>query len=185
MKTSKPYDVATYQKIADRLLEKHYGLQDCLGDLGLDSEDRVSLCIKADKLPYHLVNLHAENCDIGRMDLPGFWGIVVRRDPLTEADELAALGYIDGSELSPLQEDALLSFRERHGKAYKDALNSCWQKASYPGMSTDHAAGLQQIRNHFGPKWLLDNADTAIKNIKAERLSNHPDAGNPVPTPSC
>ena len=72
------------------------------------------------------------------------------------------------NDLSDMQKDALLSFREQKGKQYKAYLQSCWLKSSYPGMSSDHAAALQQIRNQFGPGWLLLNGDGCTSERKDE-----------------
>lgn len=49
--------------------------------------------------------------------------------------------------LSPEQRDALIEFRRQHGRQWKQALHSGWERAAYPGP-------LQQIRNQQGPAWL-------------------------------
>ena len=70
------------------------------------------------------------------------------------------------NDLNDMQKDALLSFREKKGKQYKAILQSCWLKSSYPGMSSDHAAALQQIRNQFGPEWLIKNGNKCTSDRK-------------------
>jgi hypothetical protein len=65
-----------------------------------------------------------------------------KNDPVNEAD------------LTLQQQDALDAFRETKGRNWKVALRANWERASYPGVSVDHAAALQQIRNTLGPEWL-------------------------------
>lgn len=55
------------------------------------------------------------------------------------------------------QREALVTFREGHGRTWKSALNSCWLTGDYRGngvRTPDEAACLQQIRNQHGPEWL-------------------------------
>lgn len=61
---------------------------------------------------------------------------------------------VNDAGLTHLQQEALDTFRASKGRNWKSALRSNWERASYPGMSVDHAAGLQQIRNSLGPEWL-------------------------------
>lgn len=61
---------------------------------------------------------------------------------------------VNDAGLTHLQQEALDTFRASKGRNWKSALRANWERASYPGMSVDHAAGLQQIRNSLGPEWL-------------------------------
>lgn len=58
----------------------------------------------------------------------------------------------DLDDLNPDQREALLQFKERHGRYWKQELNNQWMRA---------AAGplLQQVRNNFGPSWLAKLKD--------------------------
>lgn len=58
------------------------------------------------------------------------------------------------SELTDIQQEALSAFQKFRGSRWKAALRSCWMRADYPGMSPEHSAALQQLRNSFGPEWL-------------------------------
>jgi hypothetical protein len=55
---------------------------------------------------------------------------------------------IDADQLEALQQ-----FAERHGRNWKQQLSYCWETGDY-GI-TAHTAELQQIRNTFGPSWLV------------------------------
>jgi len=53
---------------------------------------------------------------------------------------------------------ALRAFAARHGRNWKSKLNDCWSTGNYDhghGVSNDEDAELQQIRNTFGPSWLV------------------------------
>lgn len=56
--------------------------------------------------------------------------------------------------LTKPQQEALDAFRDAKGRNWKAALRANWERASYPGVSADHAAALQQVRNTLGPEWL-------------------------------
>ncbi|WP_445677106.1 hypothetical protein [Pseudomonas aeruginosa] len=58
------------------------------------------------------------------------------------------------TKLSLLQLEAIRVFRTLKGRSWKAELNNCWSRSSYPGLGTQHAAVLQQLRNEFGPEWL-------------------------------
>ncbi|ANN80862.1 hypothetical protein [Bordetella flabilis] len=57
--------------------------------------------------------------------------------------------------LTPLQEEALATFRDKNGRNWKSALRDCWERARYPGMTEEHSAALQRVRNTLGPEWLM------------------------------
>ena len=60
---------------------------------------------------------------------------------------------------NPEQMDALLAFKERHGRSWRMKLNEMWldgRDASQPG---GHL--LRQIRNNFGPQWLVNFKESA------------------------
>lgn len=69
---------------------------------------------------------------------------------------------------------AVLAFSESHGRAWKDRLMDAWTKGDYGrrGVSTEHAALLQQVRNECGPEWLanttLDRKSEVAKDSDAE-----------------
>lgn len=50
-------------------------------------------------------------------------------------------------KLTSEQREALLHFRDQHGRSWKNQLLDGWLRAAYPGP-------LQQIRNSLGPEWL-------------------------------
>jgi len=51
---------------------------------------------------------------------------------------------------------ALQRFAARHGRTWKATLREAWMSGNYPTTDgEDDAAYLQQIRNTFGPRWLL------------------------------
>lgn len=59
--------------------------------------------------------------------------------------------------LTPEQLSALRAYADKHGPQWKSKLNAAWTRAAEPGY-------LQQVRNEFGPSWLIkfsfDNVKT-------------------------
>jgi hypothetical protein len=55
---------------------------------------------------------------------------------------------------------ALLDFRDRHGRTWKDQLSIKWMNGQ--DERERHSAHLRAIRNHFGPTWL--------HNLKADEI---------------
>ena len=51
------------------------------------------------------------------------------------------------------QMEALKRFAEVHGRTWKSQLNDMWMIAAYSGNPDAHL--LQQVRNQFGPSWLV------------------------------
>ena len=60
------------------------------------------------------------------------------------------------ADLSDVQIHAVLAFAEKSGRGWRDAMMRCWERATYPGMSADHGAALQAMRDQFGPEWLVN-----------------------------
>lgn len=72
----------------------------------------------------------------------------VRRDCGANGDAL--------SELDPQQREAIIQFRLEHGRRWKHQLLQGWMRAALPGP-------LQQIRNNFGPEWLVRVKDADFR----------------------
>jgi len=60
------------------------------------------------------------------------------------------------SELDPQQREAIVQFRQEHGRRWKHQLLQGWMRAAFPGP-------LQQIRNNFGPEWLVRVKDADFR----------------------
>lgn len=70
------------------------------------------------------------------------------------SERWVAEGKPNDTELTDAQKEALDAFRVSKGRNWKSALRENWERANYPGVSSDHAAALQQLRNTLGPEWL-------------------------------
>lgn len=90
-------NVQLFQQIADALLQTHYGLS--LDDTHLNKEKIVAECISQGFRPYQVINEHAEECDLARIDKEGFYG-VPSKSPITQQDELSALGIVNPIEIN-------------------------------------------------------------------------------------
>jgi hypothetical protein len=64
---------------------------------------------------------------------------------------------------------ALLDFRARHGRRWKDALTLKWMNGD--DEREPNSASLRMIRNQFGPSWLSDLPRLRLDNA-ARRLAN-------------
>lgn len=68
------------------------------------------------------------------------------------------------SKMTAEDHEALEAFAREHGHTWKAELRNCFMRASYPGMSDEHAATLQALRNRRGPSFLTSyrilNANT-------------------------
>jgi hypothetical protein len=55
------------------------------------------------------------------------------------------------------QIEALKEFAKVHGRNWKSALREAWMTGNYEGIEPygNTAAYLQQVRNTFGPSWLV------------------------------
>jgi hypothetical protein len=58
------------------------------------------------------------------------------------------------STLFSEQEAALAAFANRNGRTWKSKLRDIWMTGHYS--SDDNSASLQQVRNQFGPSWLVN-----------------------------
>ncbi|MBC8641681.1 ParB N-terminal domain-containing protein [Caballeronia sp. EK] len=60
------------------------------------------------------------------------------------------------SALDPQQREAIIQFRQEHGRRWKHQLLQGWMRAAFPGP-------LQQIRNNLGPAWLVKVKDADFR----------------------
>lgn len=81
-------DVKLFQRISERLLEKHYGLS--LSDTHLSDEKIVQECIDQGWRPFQVIAEHAEEADLERIDKQGDYG-VPSKAAITAEDEEAVL----------------------------------------------------------------------------------------------
>ena len=61
------------------------------------------------------------------------------------------------TDLTENQREALSRFAKKHGRQWKSKLHECWMSGRYPYdiVNTNDSAYLQQVRNQFGPSWLV------------------------------
>ena len=60
------------------------------------------------------------------------------------------------TELTAEQLAALRTFAHQHGRTWKAVLRDAWFSGNYPHSADENSdALLQQVRNTFGPSWLL------------------------------
>lgn len=96
--------------------------------------------------------------------------------------------------LSLEQLDAILKFRTRHGRQWKNKLNAMWFNGD--DARQPEAPFLRQIRNDFGPRWLsnfsfagvlteykgwkldLNPVSSVTGQFRAERMGVEVDAGD-------
>ena len=83
-----------FQAIANRLLEKHYGIN--LADTHLSDESIVAEAIRFGLRPFEVLNEHADDCDLCRIDMDGFYGTPSHK-ALGRDDEIAAMVEIGGT----------------------------------------------------------------------------------------
>jgi hypothetical protein len=80
-------------------------------------------------------------------------------------------------QLTAEQLTALQTYASEHGRNWKSALHDSWMTGNYDG-SVD-AGPLQQIRNTFGPTWLVRfNLKKAAADTQHPLSGNRP--GNPI-----
>lgn len=89
-------NVQLFQQIADVLLQTHYGLS--LDDTYLTEEKIVTGCIGQGLRPYQVINEHAEEADLVRIDIEGFYG-VPSHCLISSQDELNALWVANPIEI--------------------------------------------------------------------------------------
>jgi len=53
------------------------------------------------------------------------------------------------------QVQALREFAAAHGRNWKSVLRQSWMTGDYSNAPNDTAVYLQQVRNNFGPTWLV------------------------------
>lgn len=83
-------NVALFQALASNMLMIHYGLE--LNDTELHQNAVVAECIKQGFRPYQVLNEHAEECRLDRIDKEAYLGL--SGEPLTSKDEIRALRSI-------------------------------------------------------------------------------------------
>ena len=49
---------------------------------------------------------------------------------------------------------AIITWADRMGRFWRRELHSAWMDGNYQG-NRDISSGLQQVRNEFGPEWLV------------------------------
>lgn len=59
-------------------------------------------------------------------------------------------------QLTPEQLDALITFAKRNGRKWKSELNYCWMTGNYHAIDRNISGYLHQVRNQFGPSWLVN-----------------------------
>lgn len=60
---------------------------------------------------------------------------------------------------------ALKAWSELHGRNWKAALRNAWMTGNYDGFDASHL--LQQVRNTFGPTWLVRFSFTKVLGVRA------------------
>lgn len=83
--------VIRFKKIANALLEKHYGIH--INDTDMYDDKTVARFMTAGVGPFKAVADWADEMDLFRIDKQGFYG-VPSRDAITEEDELAAISKL-------------------------------------------------------------------------------------------
>lgn len=78
---------------------------------------------------------------------------------------------VNDAGLTKPQQEALDAFREAKGRNWKAALRANWERARYPGVSADHAAALQQVRNTLGPEWLTKYRPEPTRIVSQDQMS--------------
>lgn len=95
---------------------------------------------------------------------------------------------IESFVLTPTLLQALQSYAANHGRTWKSSLRQCWMTGQYgPSDASNH---LQQIRNSFGPSWLVkfrlpamtDKPKLLLQNIDTGQV--FPVTPNPAPKTS-
>lgn len=64
---------------------------------------------------------------------------------------------------------ALLDFRARHGRRWKDQLSIKWMNGE--DEHEPHGSSLRRVRNHLGPSWLVD-LEKAVLDTAERRLAH-------------
>lgn len=93
----KQWTVEDYQGVANELLSAHYGIG--INDTMLWDNEIVEDVIAAEQQPFQVVQEHAEEADLDRIDNQSWTGHAY--PPLTEQDQLAAVDRIQNSQGGP------------------------------------------------------------------------------------
>ncbi len=88
MHVSEQMNVQNFQTISTVLLKKHYGI--CLNDTRLCEKEFVKACIRQGWRPFEVIADHADDCDLVRIDEPGFYGMPSHKAITLEDEEAAA-----------------------------------------------------------------------------------------------
>lgn len=91
----KHWTVEEFQAVANGLLSAHYGIS--VNDTMLWDNEIVEEVIAAGHQPFQIVQEHAEEADLDRIDIQSWTGHAY--PPLTEQDQLAAVDRIQNSHL--------------------------------------------------------------------------------------
>jgi hypothetical protein len=86
------------------------------------------------------------------------------------------------AKLTGEQRTALKLFSEKNGNGWKEKLNIAWTSGSYKGIDRSQSALLQQVRNQFGPEWLisLDAGDLYRENVQTVPMIRAKTTGKPM-----
>jgi hypothetical protein len=87
--------IKSFQKIAEQLLQTHYGLS--LNDTMLTESHQVAFLIEAGVRPFEFIVEHAQDCGLERIDAIGPFGIGSTAD-ITAGDEDKAIAQIGSLE---------------------------------------------------------------------------------------
>jgi hypothetical protein len=93
---------------------------------------------------------------------------------IEQAERLGATAEVgmadESNDLSDKQRAAVVAFRDANGRDWKEKLGALWMNGNYSrrGIDMDQAALLQQVRNQFGPEWLVNvtRADLEAKRVE-------------------
>lgn len=107
---------------------------------------------------------------------------------LFDSVDTAFAFLVERSPLSESEKEAIEAFRASKGRMWKTALGACWERSHYPGMTVDHAAALQRLRNTHGPEWLskfrVAPVDTEVVAAASPAAEDEPARPRP-PRPRC
>lgn len=104
--------------------------------------------------------------------------LLVEVSEIEQAEQLGAKAAVqpveEHTDLTDDQRVAVAAFRDANGRDWKQKLGVLWMTGNYGrlGIGTDQVALLQQVRNQFGPEWLV--------NVKRTDL-DAPDDTDPCP----
>jgi hypothetical protein len=86
--------------------------------------------------------------------MPPSWQLKIKIKPFALLNwESAVKIDMQVNQLSAEQLKAVIRFAAEHGRTWKSQLNDAWMTGNYVGFVGSHL--LQQVRNQFGPEWLV------------------------------